>query len=123
LSTREEPDLWQKSDAGDIELWIELGQPDEKRLRKASHQSQNVIIYTLNNRTFEPWWDSIRKPIEKLGNVSVVCLDGDTLDQLCQVIDRNLEIQASIQDQQLWLSIGETHLELKPDMIRKAISE
>ena len=35
LSTDDEPELWQKSLTGEIELWIELGQPDEKRIRKA----------------------------------------------------------------------------------------
>ena len=35
LSTDDEPDLWQKSLSGEIELWIELGLPSEKRLKKA----------------------------------------------------------------------------------------
>ena len=32
LSTDDEPDLWQKDLTGAIELWIDVGQPDEKRI-------------------------------------------------------------------------------------------
>lgn len=34
LSTQEEPELWQKDLTGDILHWIELGQPDEKRINR-----------------------------------------------------------------------------------------
>ena len=46
ISEDDEPDLWQKSLSGDIELWIDLGQPDEKRIKKACGRSDRVIIYT-----------------------------------------------------------------------------
>jgi uncharacterized protein YaeQ len=36
LSSDDEPDLWRRDYTGDIELWIDLGQPDESRIRKAS---------------------------------------------------------------------------------------
>ena len=46
ISHEDEPDLWKKSLGGDIELWIELGQPDEKCIKKACGRSDQVIIYT-----------------------------------------------------------------------------
>src|SRR6056297_2009370 len=45
ISTDDEPDLWQKSLSDDIELWIELGLPNESRLRKACGRAQRVIVY------------------------------------------------------------------------------
>ncbi len=47
LSTENEPDLWQKSLSDDIELWIDLGQPDDKRIRKACGRAQQVMMATL----------------------------------------------------------------------------
>ena len=35
LSADDEPDLWRRDLTGAVELWIEVGQPEEKRLRKA----------------------------------------------------------------------------------------
>src|SRR5690242_18259904 len=45
LSADDEPDLWQKSLSDEIELWIDVGQPDEKRVRKACNRSQRVALY------------------------------------------------------------------------------
>ena len=35
LCVEDEPALWQKSYSEEIEHWIDVGQPDERRLRKA----------------------------------------------------------------------------------------
>jgi len=35
LSDADEPDLWQRDLTGAIQLWIEVGQPDEKRILRA----------------------------------------------------------------------------------------
>ena len=53
LSTDDEPDLWQKSLSGEIELWIELGLPSEKRLKKACGRAQQVILYTYGTGSAE----------------------------------------------------------------------
>jgi uncharacterized protein YaeQ len=53
ISQDDEPDLWQKNLSGDIELWIDLGQPDEKRIKKAcglfKYRWKYIrIMYTLH---------------------------------------------------------------------------
>ncbi|MGO4469908.1 YaeQ family protein, partial [Pseudoduganella sp. RAF53_2] len=40
ISDTEEPDLWQMDLTGAIQLWIEVGQPDERRLLKAAGRSE-----------------------------------------------------------------------------------
>ena len=40
LSSTDEPDLWQRNPDDTLAHWIELGMPDEKRLRKA------CLLYT-----------------------------------------------------------------------------
>jgi len=42
LSADGEPDLWQKDLTGAIELWIDVGQPDEKSIRKACGRAKQV---------------------------------------------------------------------------------
>ena len=36
LSDEDEPTLWRRDYTGAVEQWIELGQPDESRLRRAA---------------------------------------------------------------------------------------
>src|SRR5678816_1520267 len=50
LSDTDEPDLWQKSLTGAIEHWIEVGQPDDKRLLRACGRADRVTVYAYGNR-------------------------------------------------------------------------
>jgi uncharacterized protein YaeQ len=40
----EEPDLWRRDLTGQIEQWIEIGQPDEQVLRRAAGRAREVIV-------------------------------------------------------------------------------
>jgi uncharacterized protein YaeQ len=46
----EEPDLWRKDLTGQIEQWIEIGQPDEQALRRACGRSREVAIAVTARR-------------------------------------------------------------------------
>src|SRR5438445_12868546 len=48
LDEPDEPDLWAKSLTGDIAHWIELGQPDESRLKRAAARADSVTVLTYN---------------------------------------------------------------------------
>ena len=50
LSSEEEPALWQKDLTGAIDLWIEVGQPDEKTIRQACGRAKQVCIYIYGGR-------------------------------------------------------------------------
>ena len=45
MTDADEPDLWQKSLAGELLHWIEVGQPDERRLIKACGRARRVTLY------------------------------------------------------------------------------
>lgn len=123
LSTKEEPDLWQKSLQGDINLWIELGQPDEKRLRKACNQSKQVIIYSLEHPTFDAWWNNLTKKVDHLTNLTIIQLPTEPIETLSETLDRTFEVQVTIQDQHLWLSLENTNVELLPRTVKEASAE
>ena len=60
LGADDEPDLWQKDLTGAIEVWIEVGQPDEKRVRRACGRAAQVFIYAYGDRIVDSWWDRAR---------------------------------------------------------------
>ena len=43
----DEPDLWHKDLTGQIKHWIEVGQPDDKRLMKACGRADRVTVISL----------------------------------------------------------------------------
>jgi uncharacterized protein YaeQ len=106
LAAVDEPDLWQKSATGDLELWIELGEPDERRIRQACGRAKQVWLYTYG-RSSDVWWHSIQNKITRQKNLSVLRISATTLTQLAKLHQRTMQLQATVQDNQLWLSCGD----------------
>jgi uncharacterized protein YaeQ len=104
ISTDDEPDIWQKNLTDDIELWIELGQPDEKRIRKACAKSKKVIVYTFNPRSAEIWWQQIKNKLNRFENLTVTHLSITEPDVLENMVERTVQLQCTIEGSQIWLS-------------------
>lgn len=120
LSTDNEPDIWQKSLSDEIELWIDLGQPDEKRIRKACGRSRQVMIYTYQQSSANAWWEQQRNKLERFDNLSVVHIPEAVATTLGQMAERAMQIQCTISDAQLWFSNGEQAIEIAPEIRKDA---
>ena len=70
LSDTDEPDLWQKDLTGAIEHWIEVGQPDDKRLLRACGRAEKVTVYAYGNRA-ELWWQPLAEKLDRAKNLAV----------------------------------------------------
>ena len=106
ISQEDEPDLWKKSLGGEIELWIDLGQPDEKRIKKACGRSEKVIIYTYQEGMASAWWKQIETSLTRFSNLQVIHLDID--GDIESLAKRAMSLQANIVDAELTL-IGDEH--------------
>ena len=108
ISQDDEPDLWKKSFGGDIELSIILGQPDEKRIKKASGTSDEVIIYTYQEGMAASWFKQNEKVLKRFKNVKVVFLSfSSDIEDFC---NRSMEIQCNTLDQELTIISGENSI-------------
>ncbi len=114
LSTDSEPDLWQKSLSDDVELWIDLGQPDEKRIRKACGRATSVWIYSYGGRTADIWWQQIRNKLTRFENLTVINLPESTTDQLTEMAERTMQLQCMIQDGAISISNNRQHVTIEP---------
>ncbi len=106
LSAVDEPELWQKSATGDIEVWIELGEPDERRLRQACGRARQVWLYTYG-RGSDVWWRGMQNKVTRLKNLRVLRIASTILAQLAKLHQRSMQLQVTVQDNQLWLSSGD----------------
>jgi uncharacterized protein YaeQ len=102
LGETEEPDLWQRDLTGELELWIELGHPDERRVAKACGRSKRVVVYAYSASP-ELWWDPIADGLAKWRNLSVYRLDPNEAEGLKGLVKRSMDLSATIQDGELWL--------------------
>lgn len=104
ISTDDEPDIWDKSLSDEIETWIDLGQPDEKRLRKACGRAKQVLLFNYGGRTAEIWWEQNQSKVSRFRNLKVFNIPVDTGKELVQLISKNMSLQCTIQDGQAWFS-------------------
>lgn len=105
IADDDEPALWQKSLSGDIEMWIDLGQPDEKRIKKACGRSDKVIVYTFQEGMANAWFKQIENSLHRFKNLQVIFLkiDGD----IESLIKRSINLQCNISDNELTLIDGD----------------
>jgi len=103
LSDEDEASLWQINYSDEINLWVELGQPDEKRLKKAANQAKKVKLYCYGSSS-TTWWSQVETHLKKFNRLNVELFNQSTCDSLTKLLSRNMDFQCSIQDGQLWLS-------------------
>ncbi len=112
LSDDEEPDLWQKDLTGAIELWIEVGLPDERILRKASGRSNQVALLMYGGRSADIWWDQNSKALLKLENLTVINLP--ETEELAKAAIRNMNISCTMQDDEMLVTHDNGSFNLLP---------
>lgn len=97
----EEPDLWRKDLTGQVELWIEVGQPDEQEIRRACGKASEVFVYTYSGNSAQVWWDKIAQSLERCKNLTVINLSNDSCKALAALARRGMQLQCFIQDGQV----------------------
>ena len=107
LSSEDEPDLWQKDLTGAIETWIDVGLPDEKLVRRACGRARRVLVYTYGGRIADMWWTQSLAKLERMDNLAVINLPQSASLGLAKLAQRNMQLQCTVQDEQVWLSDGE----------------
>jgi len=107
LGTDDEPDLWRKSLTGEIEQWIDLGQPDEQRIRKACGRARQVVVINYGGRSADIWWGKINAGLARSRNLSVIDIPAEAVQALATLASRNMHLQCLVQDGHAQL-IGDT---------------
>ncbi|HEY0563051.1 MAG TPA: YaeQ family protein [Methylophilus sp.] len=99
LSDDEEPDVWHKDLTGAIQLWLVVGLPDEREIRKACGRATQVAVVLYGGRIADMWWQQNSKALLKLHNLTVINLpDTAALTSACA---RSMNISCTIQDEEI----------------------
>lgn len=122
LSTEDEPDVWLKDLTGAIELWIDVGLPDERRIRKASGRARQVIVYSYGGRGADLWWQQNRSAFERVKNLSVINLPAEASLALANMAQRTMQLQCTIQDGQIWLADDNERIEITLTALKPILS-
>ena len=110
LSTDDEPELWEKSLSDEILLWVDFGQVDEKRIRKACGRAKQVKVYTYNDRKSVEWWKQNEQKLSRYKNLSVFHLQADSAENL---VNRKMQLQCNIDEDGILLFDEDLSIDVK----------
>jgi len=113
MADADEPDLWQKSLSGELLHWIEVGQPDDRRLVKACGRAARVTLYIYSHAALI-WWAGVQAKLARLSNLAVWHLPAEQSQALARLAARSMSLQVTVQEGQVWVGDAQTSVEVHP---------
>ena len=113
LSDTDEPDLWQHALDGTLRHWIEVGQPDERRLARACGRAGRVSGYAYGPQA-GVWWAGLGERIARQPRLFAWRLPAAQSQALAALAARSMLLQVNVQDGQVWVQQGERGVEVTP---------
>ena len=117
LSAEGEADLVKTDLTGAIDLWIDVGLPEEREVRKAAGRAERVAVYVYG-RGAEPWWKHNQGALERLGNLRVVALPESDTQALAAMVSRSMQLACTIQEGHLWVTCAGETLQIEPTALK-----
>ena len=109
----DEPSLWQKDPTGRITQWIEVGQPDERRILRVSARVDRMTVYSFGSGT-AVWWKELAPRLSRVRNVEVWQVPMEQSRALAGLAERSMQLQVTVQDGVTWVGEGARSVEVTP---------
>ena len=106
--------MWLKDFRGDVRLWIEVGQPEERPILKACQRADAVHLYAFAHSA-DVWWRGMQGKLARMDKLQVWRVPSEAAGQLAKMAERSMQLQATIQDGALLMgdARGSVHIELE----------
>ena len=114
ISTNDEPDIWQKSLSGELELWVALGLPGENIVRQSCGKANEVIVYCYGGSTAKVWWDKIKNSTTRFNNLQVTNFSKKDTSELEKLARRSMKLQVNIQSGDVMVSLDDSIVYVTP---------
>ena len=102
LSSVEEPDIWLREMDDQISLWIEVGEPDFDRVKKATHKSDLVKVYSFNTKS-DVWWQQNETKLASL-KAQFFRFDALNIDAMSRLLERTMDYSITITGESAYIA-------------------
>lgn len=117
MTNEEEADVWLKDLTGAIDLWIDVGMPDERLVRKACGRARQVIVYCYGGRIAEMWYEANQAQFARQKNLTVINLSLEHSQALAALAQRSMNLHCLVQDEQVSLGDDSTTVVMEPTVL------
>ena len=109
----DEPALWHKDYTDAVQHWLDVGQPDDKRLMRAAGRAERVTVISFASST-PVWWKGIETKLTRASNLTVWQIEAAQSQALERLAERGMQLQVTIQDGTVWMSTASDSVEITP---------
>ena len=109
----DEAALWHRDYTDALLHWIDVGQPDERRIMKSSPRAERVTVISFSHST-PVWWKGLETRITRARNVAVWQVEAEQSQALAALAQRSMQLQVTVQDGVVWIGEGERSVEVRP---------
>jgi len=109
----DEPALWHQNFSNEIVHWVEVGQPDDKRLLKACGRADRVTVWAFQSST-PIWFDGIANKLSRTDKLTIWQVPTEQSQALAALAQRGMQLTVTVQDGTVWVSEGEQSVEITP---------
>jgi uncharacterized protein YaeQ len=120
ISSDDEPDVWDRDLTGAVSTWIEIGQPDERRIRKACGRADQVLVYSYSSSGRNVWWEQNGAALDRLQNLTVLNVPSAVTRELATLANRTMRLNCTIQEGQVWLADDHRTVLVEPETLKAA---
>ncbi len=114
ISDSAQADVWDRDHNEQIKLWVSVGLPEEKLIRKAVSRAEHVIVYSYGGRGADVWWNKLK--LDTYKNLKVVnFLDEDTKN-LATLLVSGMKINFTIQEGEIMVANESKSVILTPQI-------
>ena len=110
ISTPDEPAMRVMGRTGNVDLWIDIGNPTAKRIHKASKSAGKVLIYTHKDARMLVE-DFKTEKVHNLEGVGIYSLEPRFLNALGETLNRDNRWELTRNDGQLYVGVGKETFE------------
>lgn len=118
VSDPDDPAIAIRDLTGTITSWIDIGTPDAARLHKASKAAARVVVYTHKDPA--QWLKQLAgEKIHRAAALELYTIDRELIDGLVERLDRRMIFSITINERDLYLSIGSDNLTGRVERIER----
>jgi uncharacterized protein YaeQ len=114
LSTEDDPALAAIDLTGELRLAIEVGLPDEERLRKLARRARAAILVVYGGRAGDIWWQQNAAALGRLSNLQVWRLTAEASAALAKLAERTMRLACTLQEGTIYFG----DVELRPERLQ-----
>ncbi len=123
LSTQDEPDLWRKDLTGTIELWVDVGLPEERAVRRACGRAREVVVVAYGGRAVDLWWKENGASLERSRNLSVISIPLAVSQALAERTARTMDLQVNVHEGEVTIHLGADPISFEPISLLAATAQ